>query len=81
VEKQYLYFSLLCLRWASLTHWTDCGLGDRKIRIQFLAGAEIFSSLPFYLFFKIKTGNYIMGKVRVNDLIFENFTLYIHFND
>jgi hypothetical protein len=22
-----------------------------------------------------------MGKVRVNDLIFENFTLYIHFND
>lgn len=81
MEKQYLYSSLLYLRWDNLAHWTDCGLDDRKIRIQFLTGAEIFSSHPFYLLFKIKTENYTMGKVTVNDLIFEMFTLYMHFND
>ena len=49
--------------------WKDKGLGNRKIRIQFLIGTVILSPLPFYFFFSVKTRNYTIGKVRENSLI------------
>jgi hypothetical protein len=65
----YWYVSLSFLRWDNLAHWKDNGLGNRKIRIQFLIGTVILSPLPFYFFFNVKTRNYTIGKVKANNLI------------